>query len=270
MPSAAEIELQRDFDFAAWSALLYIARSTSTLTFTIISPRCEMSGLEVIAAITSILALVEFSQKVLVRAAQLRAGRKDIGDAFQCINDLLLPINQAVKRTKERIDKKEIDEDTCIALVPIHRGVERTLEELSNVLKKYTPEDGASRAEVLWKAGKGVFQEKKVKGILQRLHEYVGVLTLSHAEAANAQSFSSTEKEDIRRILANVARSNTTQAASLPRKCHNLLSLDGGGLRGLSILYILRDLMAKVNEHQDPPLKPCEVFDLIGGSGTGG
>ncbi|RFU35064.1 hypothetical protein B7463_g1296, partial [Scytalidium lignicola] len=175
-----------------------------------------MSGLEVIASIASIVALVEFSQKVLVRAAQLRAVGKDIGDAFQCINDLLPPITHAVERTKKRIDNKEIDEETCKALLPIHRGVERTLEELSKVLRKYTPEDGASKVEVLWKTGKGVFQEKKVKGILQRLHEYVGVLTLSHVEAANAQDFSSSEKANIQQILATVARSNTTQAASLP------------------------------------------------------
>lgn len=223
-----------------------------------------------IAAITSIIALVEFSQKVLARAAELHASGNDVGDAFQSINDLLPPISHAVKRTKERIDKKEIDEETCTALVPIHRGVERTLRELETVLKKYTPKEGASKAEILWKFRKSVFQEKKIKGILQTLHEYVGVLTLSHAEAANAGTFSPTDKDNIQRILANVAQSNTTQAASLPRKCRNLLSLDGGGLRGLSILYILEDLMAKVNEHQDPPLKPCEVFDLIGGSGTGG
>jgi hypothetical protein len=229
-----------------------------------------MSGLEVVAAIASIIALVEFSQKVLVRASQLRAAEQDIGNTFQQINELLPPITHAVKRTKERIDNEEIDKETCIALLPIHRGVERTLEELNDILQKYTPENGASKVEVLWKAGKGVFQEKKVKGVLQRLHEYVGVLTLSHVEAATIQNFSFGEKENIRQILATVACSNTTQAASLPRKCRNLLSLDGGGLRGLSILYILGDLMAKVNEHQDPPLKPCEVFDLIGGSGTGG
>jgi hypothetical protein len=229
-----------------------------------------MSGLEVIAAITSIISLVEFSQKVLARAAELRASGKDVGEAFQCINDLLPPISHVVKRTRERIDSKEIDEETCTALIPIHLGVERTLKELKTVLKKYTPGEGASKVEVFWKAGKSVFQEKKVKGILQRLHEYVGVLTLSHAEAANAGNFSSTERDNIQQILANIAHSSTIQAASLPRRCRNLLSLDGGGLRGLSILYILQDLMAKVNKHQDPPLKPCEVFDLIGGSGTGG
>jgi len=229
-----------------------------------------MSGLEIISAASSIITLVEFSQKVLTRAADFRANNKEIGEVFQSIDELLPPIDRAVKRTKERIEKNEIDEATCKVLIPIHRGVERTLKELRTILRKYIPEDGASKVEILWKTGKGVFQEKKVKGILQRLHEYVSVLTLSHAEAAEAGSFSSTEKEDIQRILTHVTNSNLTQAAGVPRKCRNLLSLDGGGLRGLSILYVLRDLMAKVNEHQDPPLKPCEVFDLIGGSGTGG
>ncbi len=223
-----------------------------------------------IAAISSIITLVDFSQKVLARAAELRANGKDIGKAFLCINDLLPPINHAVKRTKDRIESGEIDEETCKTLIPIHLGVERTLKELEIMLKRFTPEEGASKLEVFWKSGKSVFQEKKVKGIQQSLHEYVAVLTLSHAEAANAGNLSSDEKAKIQKILENISQSTTAQAASLPRKCLNLLSLDGGGLRGLSILYILQDLMAKVNENQDPPLKPCEVFDLIGGSGTGG
>ena len=53
-----------------------------------------------------------------------------------------------------------------------------------------------------------------------------------------------------------------------------LLSLDGGGVRGLSTLYILKGLMTRLNrQRQDgglPRVKPCEVFDLIGGTSTGG
>ncbi|KAJ5316420.1 hypothetical protein N7476_006727 [Penicillium atrosanguineum] len=51
-----------------------------------------------------------------------------------------------------------------------------------------------------------------------------------------------------------------------------LLSLDGGGVRGLSSLYILRDIMAQLNYERvdEEPLKPCDVFDLIGGTSTGG
>ncbi|KAI9761980.1 MAG: hypothetical protein M1840_001509 [Geoglossum simile] len=58
-----------------------------------------------------------------------------------------------------------------------------------------------------------------------------------------------------------------------------LLSLDGGGIRGLSSLYILRDIMHALEDKveggsaNDPahhrPL-PCEYFDLIAGTSTGG
>jgi patatin-like phospholipase/acyl hydrolase len=47
-----------------------------------------------------------------------------------------------------------------------------------------------------------------------------------------------------------------------------LLSLDGGGVRGLSSLMILQHIMATVDP-QSPP-KPCEYFDMIGGTSTGG
>ncbi|RYP68522.1 hypothetical protein DL771_006599 [Monosporascus sp. 5C6A] len=47
-----------------------------------------------------------------------------------------------------------------------------------------------------------------------------------------------------------------------------LLALDGGGVRGLSSLMILRRLMATVDPESPP--KPCEYFDMIGGTSTGG
>lgn len=54
-----------------------------------------------------------------------------------------------------------------------------------------------------------------------------------------------------------------------------LLSLDGGGVRGLSTLYILKRIMDRLNHERKttanlPPVKPYEVFDLIGGTSTGG
>ncbi|GIC94699.1 uncharacterized protein Aud_002028 [Aspergillus udagawae] len=53
-----------------------------------------------------------------------------------------------------------------------------------------------------------------------------------------------------------------------------LLSLDGGGVRGLSTLFILKTIMDRLNrDRRDaklPSVKPCEVFDLIGGTSTGG
>ncbi|RDW89126.1 hypothetical protein BP6252_01158 [Coleophoma cylindrospora] len=53
-----------------------------------------------------------------------------------------------------------------------------------------------------------------------------------------------------------------------------ILSLDGGGVRGLFTLLILKALMSSINTERlkDGKLeaKPCDIFDLIGGTSTGG
>ncbi|KAF4986471.1 hypothetical protein FDECE_15940 [Fusarium decemcellulare] len=53
-----------------------------------------------------------------------------------------------------------------------------------------------------------------------------------------------------------------------------LLSLDGGGVRGLSTLYVLRTIMRRlIDERRQnalPSVRSCEIFDMIGGTSTGG
>jgi hypothetical protein len=54
--------------------------------------------------------------------------------------------------------------------------------------------------------------------------------------------------------------------------------LDGGGIRGLSSLIILKEIMKEVKAAENrkkPQLvedlpKPCQYFDMIGGTSTGG
>ncbi|EEQ35315.1 pfs [Microsporum canis CBS 113480] len=63
-------------------------------------------------------------------------------------------------------------------------------------------------------------------------------------------------------------------ANPLDRDGYCLLSLDGGGIRGLSSLSILKNIMDRVNDERQNEgkdrVKPCEIFDLIGGTSTGG
>jgi hypothetical protein len=51
-----------------------------------------------------------------------------------------------------------------------------------------------------------------------------------------------------------------------------VLALDGGGVRGLSSLYMLSDIMEEIRKKTGEPKapRPCEYFDLIGGTSTGG
>jgi patatin-like phospholipase/acyl hydrolase len=54
----------------------------------------------------------------------------------------------------------------------------------------------------------------------------------------------------------------------MPDKGLRLLALDGGGVRGLSALIILGQLVDTVDPETPP--KPCDYFDIIGGTSTGG
>jgi len=54
----------------------------------------------------------------------------------------------------------------------------------------------------------------------------------------------------------------------MPEHDFRLLALDGGGVRDLSTLQILKQLMDTINPESPP--KPCDYFDIIGGTSTGG
>jgi len=63
-----------------------------------------------------------------------------------------------------------------------------------------------------------------------------------------------------------------TSDATLDSKPVNLLALDGGGIRGVSELVILQEIMQRVQHVKkltELP-RPCDYFDLIGGTSTGG
>ncbi|KAJ5298955.1 uncharacterized protein N7443_007075 [Penicillium atrosanguineum] len=60
----------------------------------------------------------------------------------------------------------------------------------------------------------------------------------------------------------------TSTGGSAPKKDLCLLVLDGGGVRGLSMLLILKRLMEGIDPLNPP--RPCDYFDMIGGTSTGG
>lgn len=69
-------------------------------------------------------------------------------------------------------------------------------------------------------------------------------------------------------LVFSLITGDTPQLKHTPR----ILSLDGGGVRGLSSLVILREIMEDIEQRTgafETP-KPCEYFDLIGGTSTGG
>jgi len=113
-------------------------------------------------------------------------------------------------------------------------------------------------------------------------------LDATHAKLCK---FSGAENGELQRVLGSFRRlidraASTTRAPRERREelGHSssgslesglkVLSLDGGGVKGLFSIIVLEHLMEGVRQidapHATDPLKPCDYFDLIGGTSTGG
>ncbi|KAH8832820.1 acyl transferase/acyl hydrolase/lysophospholipase [Flagelloscypha sp. PMI_526] len=68
----------------------------------------------------------------------------------------------------------------------------------------------------------------------------------------------------------------SSYSMDVDKKGVHVLSLEGGGFRAGSILETLREMMNRLTADicaatdSEIDVRPCEIFDLIGGSGTGG
>jgi patatin-like phospholipase/acyl hydrolase len=58
--------------------------------------------------------------------------------------------------------------------------------------------------------------------------------------------------------------------AQQPRQMRIVLSLDGDGVRGLSAAVIVDALVTAVSKRIGRKLEPYQIFDIIGGTSTGG
>lgn len=72
------------------------------------------------------------------------------------------------------------------------------------------------------------------------------------------------------RPLCLLALGQYTSLARRDRVTHD--NIDGGGIRGLSELLVLEEIMNRIKYDldEDDDLLPADFFDLIGGTSTGG
>ncbi|KAI7379056.1 hypothetical protein KC336_g19250, partial [Hortaea werneckii] len=77
-------------------------------------------------------------------------------------------------------------------------------------------------------------------------------------EAFQAQKYKGTQS-------TKISISVEAMPGETPERKLRLLSLDGGGVRGLASLYMLKQLLSQFGDE-----KPCDFFDMIAGTSTGG
>jgi len=112
---------------------------------------------------------------------------------------------------------------------------------------------------------------------LPNIDEWPGVLRGLNTAATPEDTESVQRLRDIKRVLSEWRSSERRESFDpvvLDPLGKKLLSLDGGGLKGVSSLMLLKELMDRVARRESGseriPRKPVDYFDLAGGTSTGG
>jgi hypothetical protein len=188
-----------------------------------IALRADMSGLEVLGAISACITLVDFSKKLLDAAGDAHG----LPEAFRVVQNLLPLISRTLQNAKDR--SQAASEDDLIAVESALGSCRRDAQSLKNTLEKVmtSEKDGhlTRYKKHMRSVGKGHKVETLARQIFEQLqllqanHVFSNVATRNDLQAAITQlqeTAPSVDDEDGKNISTgsgpiNVARDNSTQ-----------------------------------------------------------
>jgi hypothetical protein len=141
---------------------------------------------EAVAAIglaVSILQVIDYGNKVIVRLKDFRSSIVEAPKAFRDILVQLPLILDTLERTRQQAESEPFDKTTQYGLLPVVQGCHAKIIELHKVLAKVMPEKTDNSLQRSKKAFQSVGYEKAIKEISATLGYYVQSLTFRQATA---------------------------------------------------------------------------------------
>jgi hypothetical protein len=147
---------------------------------------------EAIAAlglVASILQVVDYGNRVIVRLKDFRSSIVEAPKAFRDILVQLPLILDALERTRLQAESGDVDKVTQNALLPVVQGCYVQIRKLHKLLAKVMPERTDGSLQRSKKAFQSVGYEKTIKEMSYTLGNYVQTLTYDQATShASLQS----------------------------------------------------------------------------------
>ncbi|OCK72835.1 hypothetical protein K432DRAFT_411387, partial [Lepidopterella palustris CBS 459.81] len=139
----------------------------------------------VIGVVASIVQLVDFGSKVLLRLNEFQSSVGEIPKTFQHIKAELPVLLDTLEQTKTVLQTGSVRDETKKALLPAIDGCRTQIELLNIVIGKVLPLPSDSWREKSRKAVSSLRQDGKVRKIRTDLQGYIQTLTYYHAAASS-------------------------------------------------------------------------------------
>jgi len=142
-------------------------------------------ALAVVGVVASIVQLIDFGSKVLLRLNEFQSNAREIPKTFQHVKAELPVLLDTLEQTKTAIETGSIRDETKKALLPAIDGCRTQIESLDILIMKVLPLAGDSWRERSRKMISSLRQDAKVRKIRSDLQGYIQTLTYYHAAASS-------------------------------------------------------------------------------------
>ena len=139
----------------------------------------------VVGAVASIVQLVDFGSKVLLRLNEFQCSIGEVPKTFQHIKAELPVLLDTLEKTKAAIEAGSVQDGTKKALLPAIDGCRTQIETLDILIGRLLPLSRDSWKERSRKAFSSLRQDGRVKKIRADLRGYIQTLTYYHAAVSS-------------------------------------------------------------------------------------
>jgi hypothetical protein len=142
-------------------------------------------ALAVVGVVASIVQLIDFGSKVLLRLNEFQSNARETPKTFQHVKAELPVLLDTLEQTKTAIETGSVRDETKKALLPAIDGCRTQIETLDILIMKVLPLAGDSWRERSRKVISSLRQDANVRKIRSDLQGYIQTLTYYHAAASS-------------------------------------------------------------------------------------
>jgi hypothetical protein len=141
----------------------------------------------VVAVVSSIVQLVDFTSKVIARLNDIQSGTKDIPKSLEYLNAELPVLLHTLQQILDAIKADRFPSKCATALQPAVDGCKASIQDIESILSKTLPNQGDGKAKNFIKAVGSVWNEGKIERITATIHHCIATLTLYFAASASIE-----------------------------------------------------------------------------------
>lgn len=134
-------------------------------------------GFAVVAIISSIVQLVDFTSKVVARLNDFQSGTNEIPKSLGHLKAELPVLVHTLQQIHEAIKAEHFPKECATALLPAVQGCDRSIHDIESILAKTLPTQSDGRTKKVIKSVGSVWNDGKIEGIMTALRGYTGTLT---------------------------------------------------------------------------------------------